>query len=358
MIMRKTGITLHALLLICAFLVADLHAQQEQQVQPGEESAYGSKFFYQLRSIFGRFRDADLQRAFQEAQPIQCSELVGHKGEWRTVAFFNENRELGDWCRESLEEVKADLAVYTFKGVCSGDQGPVQVATEFPTAAGIEAYNNREIDLNQIDVTVNDPVNAALSPRTMAYTFELPYLFLTGRRNSTNIYSLNAPDRDAAYAEEVTSRWECKSVSSKDVTYRFLICRTATVPRGTAARKQRWEPSFGATAFFVLSDGTEAHTSVNLSFGDGIHPSERPADTAPASTPPARPTLKKPKKTIPPNTATIRPGFPLYLLRSRNLGSSGERIACHDDCDVVLSAGFQGEVHKLAASLAGSLDPP
>ena len=165
-------------------------------MQSSKESTYGSKFFDQLHSIFGRFRDADLQRVFQEAQPIQCSELVGRKGEWRTVAFFNEDRELGDWCRESLEEVKADLAVYTFKGVCSGDQGTIQVATEFPTAAGIKAYNHREIDLNQVDVTMNEPVNASLNPRTMAYTFELPYLFLTGRRGSTNVYSLVAPDRD------------------------------------------------------------------------------------------------------------------------------------------------------------------
>jgi hypothetical protein len=297
-IMYKTGLRLpRTLLLIWALLAADLPAQQEQQVQSSEESTYGSKFFDQLRSIFGRFRNADLQRVFQEAQPIECSELVGRKGEWRTVAFFNENRELGDWCRESLEEVKADLAVYTFKGVYSGDQATIQVATEFPTAASIEAYNHNEIDLNQIDVTVNDPVNAALNPRTMAYTFELPYLFLTSRRGSTNVYSLVAPDRDATYATDVTSRWECKSVSSKDVTYRFLICRAATVPRGTAARNQKWEPSFGGSAFFILSDGTEAQASVNLSFGDGTHPSEKPADTAPAPTSPAHPSLKRAKKT-------------------------------------------------------------
>ncbi len=269
-------------------------------MQSDKEGAYGSRFFDQLRAIFGRFRDADLQRVFQEAQPIQCSELVGRKGEWRTVAFFNENRELGDWCRESLEEVKADLAVYSFKGVCSGDQGPVQVSTEFPTKASIDAYNRREIDLNHIDVTVNDPVNAVLNPRTMAYTFELPYLFLTGRQNLTNVYSLVAPDRDSAYAREVTSRWECKSVSSKDVTYRFLVCRVATVPSGHAPRGQRWEPAFGASAFFILSDGMEAQTSVNLSFGAGTDPSEKPADAAPASTPPSRPILKRPKPTIPP----------------------------------------------------------
>jgi hypothetical protein len=291
---------LPAFLLVCALWAAGIHAQEEPREPSGEESAYGSKFFDQLRSIFGRFRDADLQRVFQEAQPIACPELVGRKGQWRTVAFFNENRQLGDWCRESLEEVKADLAVYTFTGACSQNQGAVQVATEFPTTESIEAYNRRAIDLNQIDITVNDPVTAVLNPRTMAYTFELPYLFRTGRRSSTDVYSFTAPDRYAAYATEVTSRWECKSVSSKDLTYRFFICRTSTVPRSAAMRNQKWEPSFGSSAFFILSDGTVAKTSVNLSYGDGTHPNEKPADTVPAPTSPARPSLKRTKETNPP----------------------------------------------------------
>jgi hypothetical protein len=290
------------LLFVGALTAAGIPARQEQQAPSGEQTAYGSKFFDELRTIFGRFRDSDLQRVFQEAQPIQCSELVGRQGEWRTVAFFNENRELGDWCRESLEEVKSDLAVYTFKGTCSGDQGTVEVGSEFPTSAGIEAYNHREIDLNQIDVTVNDPVHARLDPQTMAYTFELPYLFLTGQRGTMKIYSLMAPDRDSAYATDVTSRWECKSVSSKDVTYRFLICRTATVPRGPVRRNERYVPAFGASAFFILSDGTEAQSSVNLSFGDETHPADKPAATAPPppDTSVPRPTLKRPAKPNPP----------------------------------------------------------
>jgi hypothetical protein len=278
------------LLPIFAMLAAGLPAQQEQQAQSGEERAYDSKFFDQLRSIFGRFRDSDLQRVFKEAQPIQCSELVGRKGEWRPVAFFNEDRKLGDWCRENLEEVKADLALYTFKGVCNGDRETVQVSTEFPTTASIEAYGQNRIDWDQVDVTVNDPVKAILDPRTMAYTFELPYLFLT-ERTPMKVYSFNAPDRNAAYATDVASHWECKAVSSKDVTYRFLICRTATVPQGAATRNRKWEPSFGSSAFFVLSDGTEAKTSVNLTFGDEASPSEKPVDSVPSS--PPRPVLKR-----------------------------------------------------------------
>jgi hypothetical protein len=121
-----------------------LRAQAPPPPRQGEESTYGSRFFEQLRNIFGRFPDSDLRRLFQQSKPIDCSELVGRKGEWRAVAFFNfnEDRKLGDWCRESLDDVKSDLAVYTFKGTCTGGQESVNIGSEFPTAAGIEAYNS------------------------------------------------------------------------------------------------------------------------------------------------------------------------------------------------------------------------
>ena len=276
-------------LIFVLFAPAGIQAQREGQLQPPEEGAYGSKFFDQLRSIFGRFRDADLQRAFQMAEPIQCSELVISKGEWGTVAFFNEDRSLGEWCRNSLEEVKADLAVYKFKGLCRGDQGTIQVTTEFPVGASIDAYNEGKIGLDQVDVNVNEPVSAVFDPRSQAYRFELPYLFLVGRRSSGNVYSLVAPHRDDSYARDVTSRWECKAVKSNDVTYRFLICRTATVARNTAARNQNRELSFGASAYFILLDGVEAQTSVNLSFGDAGHPVDNSQDTAPPVASPAHP---------------------------------------------------------------------
>jgi hypothetical protein len=279
-------------LLVGACLKIDGFAAQNAQARPpAEEERYGSKFFDQLRTIFGRFQNSDLDRVFQQSKPIQCSELVGRKGEWRPVAFFNEDRRLGDWCRESLEEVKNDLSVYTFKGGCSGEQGAVQVSTEFPTAASIEDYNLGRIDVSQVDVTVNDPVTAVLDAKTMAYKFELPYLFLTGRQGSTNIYSLIAPNRDAAYANDVTNLWECKAVSSNDVTYRFLICRTTTAPRGARARNQKWERAFGASAYFILSDGTEAQSSVNLTFGDGADRPASPPETEPSTDAPGRPQL-------------------------------------------------------------------
>lgn len=282
-----------SILFIGCLLSAGLTGQQRHRVQYEEEDAYGSKFFDQLHAIFGKFRDMDLQRVFREAQSIQCSELVGRKGEWRPVAFFNENRRLGDWCRESLDEVKGDLTVYTFKGQCGGDQGTVEVTTEFPTTESVEAYQDRRIDMNDVDVTVNDPVKAILNPSTMAYTFDLPYLFLTDQRGSSKTYSFNAPTRNSTYARDVSCRWECKAVSSKDVTYRFLICRTATIPRGQSSRNQKWEPSFGSSAFFILSDGMETHTSVKVLSGNGTPEDEKPAEETPNPSLPSRPLLKR-----------------------------------------------------------------
>jgi hypothetical protein len=50
-------------------------------------------------------------------------------------------------------------------------------------------------------------------------------------------------------------------------------------------RKQNRDPSFGASAFFILSDGMEAQTSVHLTFGSGhdaaAQTPESPAPSAP-----------------------------------------------------------------------------
>ena len=233
------------------------------------------------------------------AEPIQCSELVVGKGQWRTVAFFNEDRSLGDWCRNSLQEVKTDLAVYNFKGVCTGDRQTVQVATEFPVTDSVDAYNEGKITWDQIDINENAPVSAAFDPRTQAYSFELPYLFFVGRRSSGNVYSLIAPHVGESYATDVTNRWECKAVKSNDVTYRFLICRTAMVARNTPARNQNRDLPFGASAFFILSDGKEAQTSVNLSYDAGP-PVENTRESVPPVASPGRPAAASPETVTPP----------------------------------------------------------
>src|ERR1051325_6544459 len=139
---------MRTLFLILGFVSAiNVFAQRERQISAPDAGPYSRRFFAQLRGVFGRFRDSDLQRAFERAQPIQCSELVNGKGEWRTVAFFNEKRELGDWYRSNFDEVKRDLSVFIFKGVCRGDHGPVQLTTKFPVGETVDAFNSGRIGL-------------------------------------------------------------------------------------------------------------------------------------------------------------------------------------------------------------------
>src|SRR5262245_51067354 len=206
-----------------------LTASPKVQIQPRQESQYSRTFFVQLKGIFGRFRDADLDRVFDSAEAIQCSELVSGPGEWRTVAFFNEKRELGDWYRSNLDEVKHDLAVFTFSGVCRGEHGPVQLTTKFPVAESIDAFRRGQIGFEQVEVNVNAPVRASFDSRTSAYSFDLPYLFLIKQEeDGADIYSLDPPrlaDRQR-YASDVVDHWDCKAVAGGGVTYQFLICKT------------------------------------------------------------------------------------------------------------------------------------
>jgi hypothetical protein len=314
-------------LLLVAIILSSamMQAQVYRQAPASEEEAYGSKFFNQLRSLFGRFLDSDLQRSFQDATPIDCSELISNKGEWRPVAFFNEDRSLGEWCRNSLEEVKSDLTVFTFKGPCRGERGSIQMSSEFPVDASVQSYNRGEIDLNKVDVTVNPPVNAVFDIRTGAYAFDLPYLFLTGQRGSMKVYSLAAPTVNDAYARDVTSSWECKAVKSSDVTYRFLICRTSTIGRNSLENVQN-RRAFGASAFFILSDGMETHTSVNMSFGDAriLLPDEPKQNPAAPPAPGSAPARTAPQTE--PAAAPVRLGPPVRILPAAPEASSAKNV--------------------------------
>jgi hypothetical protein len=251
------------------FASVDLYAQRERQLEPPPASEYGTKFFDQLRTLFGRFRDSDLQRAFDSAGPVPCSELISDNGEWREVAFFNEDRRLGDWFHQSLESVKSDLSVYIFKGLCRSDRSNIQLVTKFPVRESLDAYNDRRIDLQQIIVNVNAPVVASFDPRTEAYAFDLPYLYAVQDRNTAaTVYSLSADYTSDRYDQQVTNHWECKAVHAPDVTFQFMVCRTSTMPK-SRAQQERFRPAYGSSAFFILSDGREASTSVKLSFGTG-----------------------------------------------------------------------------------------
>jgi hypothetical protein len=282
--LKRAVLLAHSVFLMSVLLVpSGLVAQRERQIPPPENGEFGSKFFTQLSSIFGKFRDGDLQRVFQLAEPIQCSELLSGKGEWRPVAFFNENRKLGDWYRSSIAEVRGDLSVYLFKGTCQGDRGNIELTTKYPVGDSIDAFNAGQIPFDQIDVNVNAPVRLTFDSRTGAYAFDLPFLYLVSRQSSSSTYSLIPPHFGDKYSTEVTNAWECKSVSSIDITYRFLICRTSTVDRAPQQRNQpRGTPSFGSSAYFILSDGSEAQSTVTLNFGDPATPTPAAAEAAPA----------------------------------------------------------------------------
>jgi hypothetical protein len=278
------------LFFLTALLIGtNAHGQRERQVPPTQEDDYGAKFFDQLRRIFGRFRDADLRRAFDTAGPIPCSELVTDKGEWREVAFFNENRKLGDWYRTSLDEVKSDLAVYIFKGACGGRRAAVQVTTKFPVAESIHAFQDGRIPFKDIDVNVNAPVTASFDSQTQAYTFDLPYLFRDTGQNGERLYTLYPRRLSDRYATDVTNRWECKAVNADDVTYQFLICNTTLLDHYSGSRNQDRNSSFGSSAYSILSDGREASSSVTLSFGGTTEPANEPSRARSAEPAPENP---------------------------------------------------------------------
>jgi hypothetical protein len=254
------------LLLVFALLLASrADAQREREVPP-QDSDYGAKFFDQLEKIFGRFRDADLRRIFQMAQPIRCADLVIDKGEWREVAFFNENHDLGAWSRTSLDEIKSDLAVYTFKGACGGQRASAQVTTKFPIEESVKAYRAHRIQFSDIEVNVNAPVTATFDPDTQAYSFDLPYMFRETDRNRQRIYTLIPPTASDRYATDVKNHWDCKRVTADDLTYQFLICHTTLVPRNYAPGRDSRNDVFGSSAYTILSDGKEATSSVRLNF--------------------------------------------------------------------------------------------
>src|SRR5262252_8376123 len=167
-------------MLALAFTLAlpGFSAAEPQKEDPAQEKIdLGAKFSLQLRTVFGRFRHADLQFVFDNAKPIQCSDLVSDNGEWREVGFFNENRGLGGWFKTSIKEIKSKLDVYTFSGTCSRPQSPISVATRFPVDPSLKAYRRGEIAFGDIQVKTNAPVVASFEKETQAYTFDLPYLF-------------------------------------------------------------------------------------------------------------------------------------------------------------------------------------
>ena len=223
------------------------------------------QFLNRLQRIFGRFRNVDLERAFDTAPAVRCSELVSGTGEWHEVAFFNEYRPFGDWHRRSLEGVKRGFAAYIFTGACKELHSSVQVTTRFPVDAALKDYQNGRIPSEDVVVKVNPPVTARFDSQTGTYTFELPYLFRVPGREAMQLYALNPRTSSDRYAADVTSRWECKSIADQEGAYQFLICHTRLFFQNQQPDNRRGD-SFGTSAFSILSDGREGSSSVQLVF--------------------------------------------------------------------------------------------
>jgi hypothetical protein len=233
--------------------------------QPGE---YGSRFFQALKSLFDDFSSSDLQRTFQSAPLIKCSELIG---EWRPAAFFNDDRNLERWFHKTFEDVQAELARYRFQSRCETESANVDVTTRFPVRESVDAYNSRKTEFAKILYKSNASVPATFDSRARTYSFDLPYLYLLGRKNGTNQYSLVPPDGSAKPAPEVINQWNCKAVKPPSVTYRFLLCRTAITPRNASVRSQV-EAVAGTSAYVILSDGKEAVSTFSISAPDSPAP--------------------------------------------------------------------------------------
>jgi hypothetical protein len=193
------------------------------------------------------------------SRPIPCAELVGDQNEWRDVAFFSGRQKIGNWYRASLAEVKADVAVYTFKSACPDARAALQVITQVPVEE--DAPFSRPAP-----VKINPPVKAYFNTDNKAYTFDLPYLFRGKSENGDRIYTFRPQHLTDRYVTNITSHWECKAVAEEYVTYKFLICHTLLFGHDAVDFTHgRDKPtySFGASAYTILSDGKEGSATAN-----------------------------------------------------------------------------------------------
>ena len=246
-----------------------------------ESKDFGSKFFDDLRSLFGQLQKSELQRAFQRAKPVRCSDLGEQSGEWKEVAFLNDDRKLGDWHFDNIEEVKSDLAAFVFSGTCRGEEGPLRVAVSFPVQESAEQFQEGKIPFSQIVISKNNPVSVIFDRTAEAYTFELPFVYRDRNDNSSQpLYTL-APPRTASKPEPgLAIEFRCKALSGAELTYRFLLCRTRMMDRNRQGQRQSQNDAPGNSAYYILSDGKEASSSVKLSFG-GAETTELVAEPAP-----------------------------------------------------------------------------
>ena len=260
------------LLILLLLFPLTIYAQVRRQVPaPSQQQSggdFGSRFFDDLRSLFGRLQRSELDRAFQGAKPIRCSDLAGQAGEWKEVAFLNDDRKLGDWHYDKLEDVKKDLVTYVFSGDCRSEEGALRVATSYPVTESLEEFRQGKIPFSKVVINDNDAVSVTFDRTTGAYTFRLPYVYSERQNGTDSVYTLTPPRKTSNPEPGVAIEFRCKALSDADLTYRFLLCRSRVVNQDNRYQEQTARSSLGSSAYYILSDGKEASSTVQLDFGD------------------------------------------------------------------------------------------
>src|SRR5215470_631433 len=190
---------------------------------------FGAKFLDDLQTLFGRLETSELNSAFQRAKAIRCSDLLGRSGEWKDVGFLNDNRNLAAWHYEDIDSVKSDPVRYVFSGMCSTEQAALKLATRYPIKENYDQVRKGTIPISKIAVRDNPPVSVFFDKSTNSYTFQLPFLYTEGTSRVETTYTLMPPTAASKPEAGLAVEFRCKAVSDADLTYRFLLCRTALV---------------------------------------------------------------------------------------------------------------------------------
>ena len=128
--------------------------------------------------------------------------------------------------------------------------------------------------LSNVVVRENESVKASFDRSTNSYNFRLPFLYLEHSLSALSfdtLYTLMPPTAASKPVSDTAEEFQCKGVTDGELIYRFLLCRTKVFD--TKGRPVNWEK--GSFAYYILSDGKEASSSVRLTFRDS--PSMAPA---------------------------------------------------------------------------------
>ena len=131
-----------------------------------------------------------------------------------------------------------------------------------------------KIPFAKVVVRENKSVKASFDRSTNSYKFRLPFLYLEQSLAALSIdtlYTLMPPTAASKPVSDTAEEFQCKGVTDGDLIYRFLLCRTRLF--ATKGPPVNW--NMGSFAYYILSDGKEASSSVRLNFGDS--PSTAPA---------------------------------------------------------------------------------